>query len=157
MLKTLIAGLTAPTLRAVYRARTEPQIRHYVHGCDHVSNVALTIAVIAVRCAQASQFELALTSSHFKRYQALSGGFLTLYFELFLQSVLIIALYCLLEMLFFPKAVPLSRDILSRRLPDYPDTLCSLCQCFGNKEDIRSARPDPPLLQDNPSSPPGFR
>ena len=77
MLETLIVGLTAPTFRAVYRARTEPQVRHYAHGCDHVSNVALTITVIAVRCAQASQFKLALTSPHFKRHQALSGGFLT--------------------------------------------------------------------------------
>ena len=72
------SGLTAACpLTAVYRARTEPQVRHHAHGCDHVSNVALTITVIAVRCAEASQFELALTSPHFKRHQALSGGFLT--------------------------------------------------------------------------------
>lgn len=68
MLETLIAGLTAPTLRAVYRARIEPQVKHYAHGCDHISNVVLTITVIAVRCTEASQFELALTSPHFKRH-----------------------------------------------------------------------------------------
>ena len=58
MLEMLITRLTAPTLRAVCRARTEPQIRHYVHGCDHISNVALTITVIAVRCAETSQLGL---------------------------------------------------------------------------------------------------
>lgn len=56
MLETFSNGLTAACpLTAVYRARTEPQIRHYVHGCDHVSNVALTIPVIAVRYAEAIQ------------------------------------------------------------------------------------------------------
>lgn len=34
-------GLTAVyPLTAVYRARTEPQVRCYAHGCDNISNVA---------------------------------------------------------------------------------------------------------------------
>ena len=31
--------IVAYPLATVYRARTEPQVRCYVHGCDNISNV----------------------------------------------------------------------------------------------------------------------
>ena len=35
------SGLTVVyPLATVYRARTEPQVRCYAHGCDNISNVA---------------------------------------------------------------------------------------------------------------------
>lgn len=33
--------LTVSATKTVYRARTEPQIRYDVHGCDNIDNVVL--------------------------------------------------------------------------------------------------------------------